>query len=119
MTSLQTRPKHVPQRPCIACRRVKPKWELVRIVRNPQGAIEIDPRGKQAGRGAYLCRVQSCWEIGLKRKRLEHVLKAGIIPEQHSKLLEFSKTIPSGSKDTDTAFLEGKEAVDEAKSLAQ
>jgi len=119
MTSSQNRPKYVPQRTCIACRRVKPKWELVRIVRNQQGAIEIDSRGKQAGRGAYLCKIQDCWETGLKRKRLEHVLKVGIIPEQNSALLAFSKMLPSGSEDTDAGFLEDKEAMDEAKSFAQ
>lgn len=98
----------MPQRTCIACRRVKPKWELVRIVRNPQGAIEIDPRGKKAGRGAYLCRVQDCWENGLKRKKLEHALKVGIIPEQLEALWEFSKTLPSGSANTDFVWPSGE-----------
>jgi predicted RNA-binding protein YlxR (DUF448 family) len=70
MPVTQKRPKHVPERTCIVCRRKRPKWELVRIVRTPQGALEIDNRGKKAGRGAYLCRTQDCFESGLKRKRL-------------------------------------------------
>jgi predicted RNA-binding protein YlxR (DUF448 family) len=48
-----TRPKHVPQRTCIACRRVAGKRSFVRVVRTAQG-VEIDPTGKRAGRGAYL-----------------------------------------------------------------
>ena len=48
------RPKHVPQRTCIACRKVAGKRGLVRLVRTAEGNVEVDPSGKQAGRGAYL-----------------------------------------------------------------
>lgn len=98
MAMTQKPPKHVPQRTCIACRQTRPKWELVRIVHTPQGAVEIDPRGKKAGRGAYLCKQRGCWEMGLKRKRLEHALKTEIAPEQHAGLLEYSKMLPTVSK---------------------
>ena len=94
MAESQKRPKHVPERTCIACRQKRPKWELVRVVRTTQGVVEIDARGKKAGRGAYLCRIRGCWEMGLKRKRLEHVLKAEIISEQRAQLIEYSKTLP-------------------------
>lgn len=94
MTRSQKRPKHVPERTCIACRKKRPKWELVRVVRTPQGGLEIDARGKKAGRGAYLCRRQECWEIGLKRKRLQHALKSEIVSEQRAKLIAYSKTLP-------------------------
>lgn len=94
MTRSQERPKHVPERTCIACREKRPKWELVRIVRTPQGGLEIDPRGKKAGRGAYLCKRQECWEIGLKRKRLQYALKSEIVSGQRAELIAYSKDMP-------------------------
>ena len=85
--------KHIPERTCVYCRQKKPKWEMVRIVRTPEGNLEIDSRGKKAGRGAYLCRQQSCWEAGLAKKKLEHALKTEIVPEQRAGLLEYSKKL--------------------------
>lgn len=99
MAKPQAAPKHVPQRTCMACRQKRPKWELVRIVRTPQGAIEIDPRGKKAGRGAYLCRLQDCWETGLKKKRLEHALKTTFISEQRAGLLEYGESLHPANHD--------------------
>src|SRR4051812_47294561 len=69
------RPKHIPQRTCIACRTVESKRGLVRVVRTPAGTVEIDPTGKKSGRGAYVCRSRSCWEKALKGKALETALK--------------------------------------------
>lgn len=57
----QGRRKHVPMRSCISCRKAYPKRSLVRIVFSEQGLV-VDPSGKQAGRGAYLCRDRACWE---------------------------------------------------------
>ena len=65
------KPKHVPLRTCIACRETKPKRELLRVVRTPDGHVMIDATGKKSGRGAYLCARLSCWEAALKKKRLE------------------------------------------------
>jgi predicted RNA-binding protein YlxR (DUF448 family) len=65
----------------------------VRIVRTPQGGLEINPRGKKAGRGAYLCRRQECWEIGLKRKRLQYALKSEIVSGQRAELIAYSKAM--------------------------
>ncbi len=90
--------KHAPQRICIACRQVRPKWELARIVRTAQGTVEIDPRGKKSGRGAYLCKRQSCWELGLakdRKNRLAHTLKTTLSPEQRQELLLYGKTLPT------------------------
>ena len=94
MTRSQKSHKNVPERTCIACKVKRPKWELVRVVRTPQGNLEIDPRGKKAGRGAYLCRSQECWSIGLKRKRLEHALKSEIASEQRADLVAYSRALP-------------------------
>ena len=95
MAGPQKRPKHVPERTCLACQLKRPKWELVRIVRTPQGTLEIDSRGKKAGRGAYLCKLQKCWEAGLIKKRLAHVLKTEISPEQRAELLEYGRAFPA------------------------
>jgi hypothetical protein len=67
----------------------------VRIVRTPQGTLEIDSRGKKAGRGAYLCKLRGCWELGLTKKRLAHVLKTEISPEQRAELLEYGRAFPA------------------------
>ena len=75
------RRKHVPLRSCIACRERYPKRDLVRIVRTPEGTIEIDLKGKRAGRGAYLCRQQQCWEAALQPQRLSQSLKCRVREE--------------------------------------
>ena len=55
MTQTKKSSRKAPQRTCVACRAVKDKRELTRIVREPDGKVAIDPRGKLAGRGAYIC----------------------------------------------------------------
>ncbi len=76
--------KHVPIRTCIACRTQRPKRELIRIVRTPEGEVHVDPTGKAKGRGAYLCPDVTCWERVLKRNTiLSHALKVeGPIPAE-------------------------------------
>jgi hypothetical protein len=76
------RRKHVPLRSCIACRAQRPKRELIRVVRTPEGTLEIDPKGKRSGRGAYLCRKRQCWEVALQQGRLSHALKCEVSAEQ-------------------------------------
>ena len=48
-------PKKIPMRMCVGCREMRPKKELIRIVRSPEGEISIDMKGKKSGRGAYIC----------------------------------------------------------------
>jgi hypothetical protein len=69
------RPKHIPQRTCIACQRTEPKRGLFRIVRDQVGRVAFDATGKQAGRGAYLCHDPACWEQALKRQTLTKSLR--------------------------------------------
>ena len=69
------RPKHVPVRMCIACRRTDAKRGLIRLVRDAEGRVAIDATGKRAGRGAYLCHDPKCWEQALKRRALERALR--------------------------------------------
>jgi predicted RNA-binding protein YlxR (DUF448 family) len=62
----------------VICRSVHDKRDLVRLVRTPEGLLVIDKTGKQNGRGAYLCRQQSCWEAALKGRQLAKALKMEI-----------------------------------------
>jgi predicted RNA-binding protein YlxR (DUF448 family) len=67
----------------VACRQTDAKRQLVRIVRQPDGSVTIDPSGKLSGRGAYLCATAECWEVGLKRAVLPRALKIESIPEDN------------------------------------
>jgi len=78
-----SRPRHVPQRTCVACRQTNAKRQLVRVVRAPDGSVTIDPSGKRSGRGAYLCSTTDCWDAGLKRGVLTRALKIEAIPEDN------------------------------------
>jgi len=89
------RVKHVPMRTCVACRESKPKRELLRVVRTPEGSVQLDASGKKAGRGAYLCARLSCWETALKRKRLEDEFEVAISPEDRAALDAFIATLPT------------------------
>ena len=88
------RPKHVPQRTCIACRKVGGKRGLVRLVRTAEGVVEVDPTGKQGGRGAYLHPVRSCWEVSLKGSRIEQALRTKLTPANREVLQEFAQSLP-------------------------
>lgn len=90
------RRKHVPQRTCVGCRQVRPKREMVRIVRTPNQGVQIDESGKRSGRGAYLCRNRGCWETALGKKDLEHVLKITLTDEEQSALRAFSQSLEDG-----------------------
>lgn len=90
--------KHIPQRTCIACRTVRAKRELIRIVRTTANRVEADPTGKKAGRGAYLCRQRECWEMVLNHPaRLIQALnlETTISMEDLARLREFAMTLPS------------------------
>jgi uncharacterized protein len=85
--------KAVPQRTCAACRQVKGKRELVRLVRTSAGTVEIDASGKKEGRGAYICRERACWEKALKGSQLEHSLKGKISRSDMERLYEEGKDL--------------------------
>jgi predicted RNA-binding protein YlxR (DUF448 family) len=88
------RRKHVPQRTCVACRTARPKRELVRIVRTPEGTVMVDETGKRSGRGAYLCRQRDCWETALARRQLERALKVTLTAEAEAQLQEYAARLP-------------------------
>ncbi|MHB1485471.1 MAG: RNase P modulator RnpM [Saccharofermentanales bacterium] len=68
-------PKKVPDRMCVACRTMKPKKELIRIVMNKQDEVSVDLTGKAQGRGAYLCRSLECLAAAQKGKKFEKAFK--------------------------------------------
>ncbi|MBK9714400.1 MAG: YlxR family protein [Kouleothrix sp.] len=86
------RPKHVPVRMCIACRRSDAKRGLFRLVRDAEGRVSVDPTGKRAGRGAYLCHDPACWDQALKRRGLERALRVeSLDPEDRAALEEIAR----------------------------
>lgn len=92
-----SRPRHVPQRTCVACRQTNAKRQLVRVVRAPDGSVTIDPSGKRSGRGAYLCNSLDCWHAGLKRGVLPRALKIESIPEENLQTLsEYAQQLKLG-----------------------
>ncbi|WP_062306180.1 RNase P modulator RnpM [Alicyclobacillus sendaiensis] len=80
------RVRKVPLRKCVGCQEMKPKAELTRVVRTPEGDIVLDPTGKRNGRGAYLCPSEACLNVAVKRRALERALKAAIPQEIHESL---------------------------------
>jgi len=92
------RPRHVPQRTCIGCRTVKPKRQLIRVVRIADGVVEVDPTGKKSGRGTYLCKQRSCWEAALRKERLDRALKTKVAAEYRRGLASYAETLPQSSE---------------------
>jgi predicted RNA-binding protein YlxR (DUF448 family) len=88
------KPRHVPLRTCIVCRESRPKRELIRIVRTPDGHVVLDPTGKKSGRGAYLCAKRSCWEPALRKGKLEHEFGVTLTPEDRAELEAYVETLP-------------------------
>ena len=81
------RPRKIPMRQCLGCNEHKPKRELIRVVRSPEGAVNLDPVGKMAGRGAYVCRDIACFRKLRKSGRLSRSLECEIPEEVYDKLM--------------------------------
>ena len=94
--------KHVPYRTCVACHKVKPKRELIRLVRTAEGTIEVDVSGKRQGRGSYLCQAQKCWEVGLKEGRLEYALRIALTQDNRERLIRYGRELNSSGKNKQT-----------------
>lgn len=74
-------PKKIPMRQCLGCREMKPKKELIRIVRSAEGTLNLDAKGKMPGRGAYLCHNMDCLERAVKTKAVERALEVPLSVE--------------------------------------
>ncbi len=80
--------KRVPLRKCLGCNTQKPKKELIRVLRTPEGKILVDKTGKQNGRGAYLCDNKDCLLKLKKTKALDRMLESTVPEEVYDALLE-------------------------------
>lgn len=78
--------KKIPKRMCTGCMEMKPKKELIRVVKNKEGEVSIDFTGKKPGRGAYVCKNIECFEKAYKTKRLSKNLESNISEEIYTKL---------------------------------
>ena len=88
--------KKVPMRQCLGCREMKPKNELSRVVKSPEGDISLDQTGKKPGRGAYLCNDMNCFNKAIKSKALSRAFKSQI-PEEITEELRKQMEDPNGS----------------------
>ena len=79
--------KKIPMRQCVGCREMKPKKELIRAVKSPEGAISLDFKGKAPGRGAYVCPDPACLKRAIKAKSLERAFETAIPAEVYDALV--------------------------------
>ncbi len=79
-------PKKIPLRQCVGCREHKPKKDLIRVVRSPEGAISLDFRGKLPGRGAYVCPQETCLAKARKSRALERAFDTALPTEVYDAL---------------------------------
>jgi predicted RNA-binding protein YlxR (DUF448 family) len=80
--------RKIPMRMCTGCMEMKPKKELIRIVKNKEGEVSMDLIGKKPGRGAYICKKTDCLDKAIKSKRLDKNLEVKINDEVYEKLKE-------------------------------
>ena len=89
--------KKIPMRQCLGCREMKPKRELIRVVRSPSGEVSLDPRGKKPGRGAYVCPDADCLKRAMKSKALSRAFGVEIPGEIIEELNMLKTEDPDGS----------------------
>lgn len=80
--------KKIPMRMCNGCMEMKPKNELIRVVKDKEDNISVDLTGKKAGRGAYICKSEECLEKAFKARRLNRSLSSNISEEIYQRLKE-------------------------------
>lgn len=83
-----TKQHKVPLRKCLGCGEMKPKKELVRLVRSPEGEVSLDLTGRKPGRGAYLCPSLSCLQAARKARRAERAFACAIAAEVYDRMEE-------------------------------
>lgn len=80
--------KKIPMRKCTGCGEMKPKRELVRVVKSPEGEVSLDLTGKKSGRGAYVCKDEKCLVAARKARRFERAFSCQIPEEVYDKMEE-------------------------------
>ena len=83
---MEQKKRKIPQRQCLGCNEHKPKAELLRVVRDPEGEISLDFIGKKSGRGAYICRSLKCLQKARKSQRIEKNLECTIPDEVYDRM---------------------------------
>ena len=78
---MEPKKRKIPERQCLGCNEHKPKIELIRVVRSPEGEISLDLTGKKSGRGAYICRSRKCLMKARKSKRIDKALDV-VVPDE-------------------------------------
>ncbi len=78
--------KKIPLRQCVGCLEMKPKNELIRVIKTVEGNVELDSTGKKNGRGAYICPCMDCLKKARKSKGIERSLKIAIPDEVYENL---------------------------------
>ncbi len=78
--------KKIPQRQCLGCNEHKPKRELLRVVKSPDGEISLDFTGKKSGRGAYICRDVRCLKKARKARRIDRSLSCTVPDEVYDRM---------------------------------
>ena len=91
-------PKKVPMRQCVGCREMKPKKELIRVVRSPEGTVSLDLKGKLPGRGAYVCPDLECLKRARKSRALERVFSTPLPDEVWQALEDQMKEVPADAQ---------------------
>ena len=85
---MNMKPRKIPMRMCLGCCEMKPKKEMVRVVRSPEGEISLDLKGKAAGRGAYICRSTECFGKARKARRFEKAFSCRIEESVYEVMLD-------------------------------
>ena len=88
------KPKKIPMRMCVGCREMKPKKELLRVVRSPEGEVSFDLTGRKSGRGAYVCADEACLARAIRQKQLERAFSAPISDAVREQLTQQIASIP-------------------------
>ena len=86
--------RKIPKRMCVGCREMKPKRELLRVVKSPEGEISFDLTGRKPGRGAYVCRSAECLAQAIKKKQLERAFSAPISDAVRDSLMAQMPELP-------------------------
>jgi len=86
LDGITVKQRKIPMRMCLGCQEMKPKKEMIRIVKNNEGVISVDLSGKKPGRGAYLCKEVDCLNKAIKGKRLEKTFEMAISKEVYETL---------------------------------
>ena len=87
--------RKIPMRQCVGCREMRPKRELIRVVRSPEGEIALDFRGKNPGRGAYVCAKTDCLARAKKSRALERAFRCPVPDDVYDALCREMEAHPA------------------------